>query len=318
MFRIPRVPTSIEVMRDICEKLKLNSKGVKELAKELSKSTVTMKNYLISMKRFKLINRSGRRYELLEAGAKFIDFAKLMPLEDALYKAIVEYGDFTDIKEVLKLLVNGFKPTKRSHIDFIRSWTIFLRKLKLIDEDGKLTPDGQRLLQSEDLKEFLLKNPSLLSRKIVYCPGYEFKKSDLLPKAVQHDLGMILATEKLEKMGFRRICVELKCGVPDSVLVKDSRIYIHEHKTGKLDKVAFVQALLYSKEYEKEYGELPGIILTNSEDVKIYESGEVRECVEIFDKVLDIIIRKLIAREYTPGYYCSYCGNSNCPNSNSF
>ena len=311
MFRIPRVLTSVETMREICEELKLGVKSVEELAEKLGRSETTIKQYLNSMKRFKLIGRNGTGYELLEAGKVFVELAGFMSAEEALHRAIVEYGDVADIRKVLKHL-DRIKPVKRSHLDFVKSWKIFLKKLKLIDEEGKLTACGEALLRSEVLEENLLRNPSLLARKIAFCPGYEFQESDPLPKAVQHDLEMILVEEKLKEMGFRNVSVKLKYGIPDGVLVKDGRIYIHEHKTGRLDKSAYIQALLYAKAYEEEYGELPGIVLTNLEDVKVYESEEIRESMKALSKVLKTIVKKIIARDFTPGPHCSYCGNSNC------
>ncbi|GEM_PF-4634306 len=175
MFRIPRVLTSVETMREICEKLKYGSKSARELAEKLDKSENTVKQYLNSMKRFKLVRRRENQYELLRAGSTFIELVRIMSVEDALYRAIVEYGDVTDVREVLKRL-NNIKPVKKSHLDFIKNWKVFLKKLKLIDEEGKITACGMVLLKSEELEEYLLKNPSLLSRKIVYCPGYEFRE----------------------------------------------------------------------------------------------------------------------------------------------
>ena len=147
----------------------------------------------------------------------------------------------------------------------------------------------------------------------MYCPCYEFQVSDLLHKAVQHDLELLIVREKLERMGFRKINVKLEYGNPDGVLMRDGKLYVHEHKTGKLDGTAFVQALLYSKEYEEEYGELPGIVLTNFNEVKIYERDQMIDSVRILDKVVSLVAKNLIARKYNPGYHCYYCGNSSCP-----
>ena len=235
-----------------------------------------------------------------------------MSVEEALHRAIVEYGDAADIREVLKHL-NSIKPVKRAQLDFVKSWKTFLKKLKLIDGEGKLTACGEALLRSEVLEEYLLKNPSLLARKIAFCPGYEFQESDLLPKAVQHDLEMMIVEKRLKKMGFKHINANIKYGNPDGVLVRNGRTYIHEHKTGRLDKSAYIQALLYAKAYEEEHGELPGIVLTNLEDTKVYESEVVRESMKVLNEALKTVVEKIIARDFTPGPHCSYCGNANCP-----
>ncbi len=65
MFRIPRVLTSIETMREICEELKYGSKSARELAEKLDKSENTVKQYLNSMKRFKLVRFNSKRRILL-------------------------------------------------------------------------------------------------------------------------------------------------------------------------------------------------------------------------------------------------------------
>ena len=61
MFRVPRVPTNIEVMREICEELKLGVRSAGELAEKLGRSEATIKQYLTCMRRFKLIGRNGRQ-----------------------------------------------------------------------------------------------------------------------------------------------------------------------------------------------------------------------------------------------------------------
>lgn len=195
----------------------------------------------------------------------------------------------------------------------MKNWKTFLKKLKLIDGKGELTAYGEALLRSEVLEEYLMKNPSLLARKIAFCPGYEFQESDLLPKAVQHDLEMMIVEKRLKEMGFKHINAKLKYGIPDGVLVRNGRTYIHEHKTGRLDKPAYIQALLYAKAYEEEHNELPGIVLTNLDDTKVYESEVVRESLKVLSEALKTVVEKIIARDFTPGPYCSYCSNVNCP-----
>jgi len=306
---IPRIPTSLEVMLKVCEIVE--GRTVKELVEILRRKESTVYSYLKSMERLGLVKKNERRWHLREAGREFLRLAKEKEIGEALYQAIITCGNPSDLIIVLRTLAEGGRIDRDK--TFIENWKTFLKHLKLLNEKGQLTPNGRVLLNSENIVEELRRYPSLLARKIVYCPCYEFQTSDMLYKIVQHNLEMLLVVEKLERLGFRRISVKLQYGNPDGVLTRDGKFYIHEHKTGKLDEIAFIQALLYSKEYEEEYGELPGIVLTNSSEVRIYEREHVIDSVRILNKVINLVARNLIARKYSPGYYCYYCGNTSCP-----
>jgi len=188
--------------------------------------------------------------------------------------------------------------------------------LGLINKNGELTLKGEEFLGIDRISNIvreLIRKPSLLSRKLAYCPGFEFKDEKILHKSVQHDLELNIVLDELERDGFTRIDIELDYGKPDSILTKNKEIYIHEHKTGNLDKVAFLQALIYAKLYKEKYKKLPGIILTNLTEKIIYKKEDIEDCIRILDVAISVTARNLIKHKFRQGYYCSYCGNSKCP-----
>jgi len=315
MMGIPRIPTSIETMRKICELVK-EYNSIEELAKVLNRSKITIKHYLVSMQRLSLIGKNGSGYELLLAGEKFLELSKNMDINEALYVTLTKYGNINDVKRVLEALIKGLKVEKRAHEDFVKNWKVFLRKLGLINKNGELTLKGEEFLGIDRISNIvreLIRKPSLLSRKLAYCPGFEFKDEKILHKSVQHDLELNIVLDELERDGFTRIDIELDYGKPDSILTKNKEIYIHEHKTGNLDKVAFLQALIYAKLYKEKYKKLPEIILTNLTEKIIYKKEDIKDCLRLLDKAISVTAKNLIKHKFRQGYYCSYCGNSKCP-----
>ena len=205
LSEIPRIPTNLRVMVRLCEVVE--GRTARELVKMLGRNRSTIYSYLKSMERLGLVKKNERRWHLREAGREFLRLAREKDLGEALYQAIITCGNPSDLIAILKALTNEIKIDRDR--TFVENWKTFLKHLKLLDENGQLTLDGRILLNSENIVEELRKYPSLLARKIVYCPCYEFQVSDLLHKAVQHDLELLIVREKLERMGFRRISVKL-------------------------------------------------------------------------------------------------------------
>jgi len=103
--QIPRVQTNLEVIRSICKRI--NGKKMGELARVLKKARSTVSMYLKSLERFGLIRKNERGYELLKAGEEFLRLSRGKELGDALFEAITNFGNPSDIVIVLKAYANG-------------------------------------------------------------------------------------------------------------------------------------------------------------------------------------------------------------------
>ena len=312
LSEIPRVQTNLEVIRCICERV--NGKDVKDLAGELNKAMSTVCMYLKSLERFGLIRKNGSGYELLRAGEEFLRLSKEKKLEDALFEAITKFGNPSDLIVVLKAYVSN-----QLHVDrdknFANYWITFLKHLRLIS-DGKLTRRGEELLlkwRVDSVANELRRKPSLLARKALWCAGYEFKREDLLIKAVEHDIGLKLVLAKLEEKGYERITIDFNYGLPDAVLEKDGEIYVLEHKSKvKLDSVDGLQSLIYVLNLREVLNRKVKLILSNgNREIKIYDVDE--KMLEDVRELIWVTAEKLIKGKLEPGHYCSFCGNENCP-----
>ena len=78
-----------------------------ELARVLKKARSTVSMYLKSLERFGLIRKNERGYELLKAGEEFLRLSRGKELGDALFEAITNFGNPSDIVIVLKAYANG-------------------------------------------------------------------------------------------------------------------------------------------------------------------------------------------------------------------
>jgi len=312
--QIPSVQTNLEVIRGICERI--SSKGIEELAKELKKSEITIRLYVKSLERFGLLRKNGRGYELLKAGEEFLRLARVKSLGDALFEAIVKFGDPSDIMIVLRAYVNGqMDEIGRTYKDFVSRWTTFLKHLGLISEGG-LTRRGEELLlrgEVERVVKELRRKPSLLARKALWCAGFEFEQEDMLINALKHDVGLKLVLDELEKEGYKEVDLDFDWGLPDAVLERDGVIYVLEHKSkSKLDRVDVLQGCIYVLNLKEALNCEVKLMLSNgSREVRTYDVDK-----DLLEDVRELIWRtaeRLINNKFKPGHYCSFCGNESCP-----
>lgn len=323
-IEIPRVQTNLELMRSVCERIR--TKSMEDVAVELKKSKVTIRLYVRSLERFGLLRKNGNGYELLKAGEEFLRLSRDKSLGDALFEAIVKFGDPSDIVTALKAYASGQLgklKNNRKYRDLAYRWMAFLKHLGLISSEG-LTQRGEMLLRDNYIDKIicsLRRKPKLLARKALWCAGFEFRKEDdsIVIRTLKHNVGLKLVLDELERLGYRIIKLDSSIGLPDAVLEKDGVTFVHEHKSKEeLDDVDILQGYIYvlnikdmPNRRDIANREIKLIFSNGRRKIRVYDVDE--KLLEDIRQLIQKTAERLISNRFSPGRYCSFCGNRKCP-----